>query len=328
MHYTRTTLTLDRIRSIHEDGKLSLDPSWQRDAVWPTKKKPALIESLINGIPIPEITLWKRSDGVYVAVDGKQRLTAILEYMVGDFKANNDFYADLTSEESETIGQTDVTVLLLGPDNTEASVVTYYKLRNSSSTALTTGELIKADSGTPIVVQTLQTFAERRAFIEEVFGSAKSMKRSGDLTNTVPYLASLVHGLGCLTKSYDGIKTILASTTQEEVLARRGDYNAKIDTFIRLCRTILNAPVNARMKDQWKGFPPLGKVSLIWMTVTNPEFLRGRDLTEFWLRFYEVIHTSPAHAMSWDTYTRKNATVKQLTKNLEWAHQISIRSAT
>ena len=166
MHYTRTALTLDEIHSLHENERLNLDPSWQRDAVWPAKKKPALIESLINGIPIPEITLWLRPDGVHDAVDGKQRLSAILGYMNGEFKANNDLYADLTREESETLDQTSVTVLLLGPENTEASVVAYYKLRNSTSTPLTTGELIKADSDTPIVVQTLQTFADREARLE------------------------------------------------------------------------------------------------------------------------------------------------------------------
>lgn len=323
MHYTRTTLTLNDIHSLNEDGRLNLNPSWQRDGVWPVERKPALIESLINGIPIPEITLWLRPDGVMDVVDGKQRLSAILDYMNGEFKANGDFYIDLTREESETLDNTSVTVLLLGPENLETSVVAYYKLRNSTSSSLTTGELIKADSNTPIVVQTLQTFADRSILIEEVFGRAKSVKRSANLTNTVPYLASLMHGIGCLTKSYPAIKSILASCTQEQVDAVRNDYNAKVDTFIRLCRTILNVPANARLKEQWKGFPPLGKVSVIWMTILNPELLRGRNLTEFWLRFYEVVHADPAHAMSWDTYTRKNATLKQLTKNLEWAHQIA-----
>ena len=323
MHYSRSSLTLSQLNTLYETDCLKLDPSWQRDAVWPAKKQPALIESLINGIPIPEITLWLRPDGVHVVVDGQQRLRAILEYMSGDFEANGDFYANLTSEEAETLDQTSVTVLLLGPENTEASVITYYKLRNSTSTSLTTGELIKADSDTPIVVQTLQTFADRKIFIEEVFGRAKSAKRSSELTNTVPYLASLMHGPGCLTKSYTAIKTVLASTTQEQVNALRNDYNAKMDVFLRLCRTILNVPQNARLKEQWKGFPPLGKVSVMWATILNPELLKGRDLTEFWLRFYEVVHADPAHAMSWDNYTRKNATLKQLTKNLEWAHQIS-----
>lgn len=323
MHYSRTSLTLKELSSLQDNGLLQLDPSWQRDAVWATTKKPALIVSLINGIPIPEITLWLRADGVYVVVDGQQRLRTILEYMIGDYEANGDFYDDLTQEESDALNETSVTVLLLGAENTEASVVSYYKLRNSTSTALTTGELIKADSGTPIVVQTLQTFEERKILLETVFGTKKPAKRSAELTNTVPYLASLMHGTGCLTKSYNAIKTLLASVTQDQVNAVRSDYNAKMDTFIKLCRTILDAPANARLKSQWKGFPPLGKVSVMWMTVLNPEMLRGRGLEEFWLQFYTKIHTDPAHAMSWDKYTRKNGTIKQLTENLEWAHQIS-----
>jgi hypothetical protein len=323
MHYSRTSLNLTDIYSLHDRGLLELDPSWQRDAVWSSKKKPALIESLINGIPIPEITLWLRSDGVYVTVDGQQRLRAILEFMSGNYKANGDFYEDLTTEESDQLDGTSVTVLLLGSENSEASVIAYYKLRNSTSMALTTGELIKADSSTPIVVQTLKTFEDRKILLEAVFGARTAAKRSSDLANTVPYLASLIHGTTCLTKSYGAIKGLLTTTSQEQVDAFRADYSAKMEIFIKLCRSILDAPANARLKAPWKGFPPLGKVSLMWMTILNPDFLRGRELTEFWLQFYTTIHSDSAHAMSWDTYTRKNGTVKQLTQNLEWAHRIS-----
>lgn len=323
MHYSRTSLTLAELYALQERNLLKLDPSWQRDAVWSATKKPALIESLINGIPIPEITLWLRVDGVYVVVDGQQRLRTILEYMQGEYEANGDFYDDLTDDESTTLNETSITVLLLGEENTEASVVSYYKLRNSTSSALTTGELIKADSNTPIVVQTLQTFEDRKILLETVFGTKKPAKRSAELTNTVPYLASLMHGTGCLTKSYNAIKKHLASATQDDVNGYRSDYNAKMDTFIKLCRAILEVPANARLKAQWRGFPPLGKVSVMWMTIQHPEMLRGRGLEEFWLQFYSKIHTDPAHAMSWDKYTRKNGTIKQLTENLEWAHQIS-----
>jgi hypothetical protein len=324
MHYSRTSLTLSEIYSLHHDrGLLELDPSWQRDAVWSSKKKPALIESLINGIPIPEITLWLRADGTYVVVDGQQRLRAILEFMSGNYKANGDFYEDLTTEESDQLDETSVTVLLLGSENSEESVIAYYKLRNSTSMALTTGELIKADSNAPIVVQTLKTFEDRKILLEAVFGAKTAAKRSSDLTNTVPYLASLIHGTTCLTKSYGAIKGLLTTISQEQVDAVRADYSAKMETFIKLCRSILDVPANARLKAPWKGFPPLGKVSLMWMTILNPDLLRGRELTEFWLQFYATIHSDSAHAMSWDTYTRKNGKVAQLTQNLEWAHRIS-----
>lgn len=323
MHYSRTSLTLVDILSLHERDLLKLDPYWQRDAVWGAAKKPALIESLINEIPVPEITLWLRADGVYVAVDGQQRIRAILEYMGGDYVANGDFYNDLTREERDTLDYTSVTVLLLGSDNSEADVISYYKLRNSTSSSLTTGELIRADSNTPMVIQTLRTFEERKVLLEAVFGQKKPAKRSAELTNTVPYIASMMHGIGFLTKSYGAIKILLGSVTQDQVNAARSDYNAKIDTFIRLCRAILIVPGNARLKAQWKGFPPLGKVSVIWMTILDPESLRGRDLTEFWLRFYEVIHTNSAHALSWDTFTRKNGNPRQLNDNLNWAHEIT-----
>ena len=66
-------------------GQLDIEPPWQRKDVWPLRKKRELIKSLILGIPLPSIILHKKS-GRWSIIDGKQRLTAIVQYLRNEFK--------------------------------------------------------------------------------------------------------------------------------------------------------------------------------------------------------------------------------------------------
>ncbi|MDA8592507.1 DUF262 domain-containing protein [Planctomycetota bacterium] len=63
--------------------ELDLNPSYQRDAVWPDKNSQALIDSILRGIPLPSVILNQRGDDgtTQEIVDGKQRLTAILRFI-------------------------------------------------------------------------------------------------------------------------------------------------------------------------------------------------------------------------------------------------------
>lgn len=64
------------------EGELELNPSYQRDVVWQNKDSQKLIESILRGIPLPSIILYRRKDSNKIEiVDGKQRLTAILRFM-------------------------------------------------------------------------------------------------------------------------------------------------------------------------------------------------------------------------------------------------------
>ena len=65
---------------------LDLTPDFQRELVWPNRKKCELIESIIMGIPLPAFYVKEQDNGVYVVVDGKQRLTTLFDYIDGIFK--------------------------------------------------------------------------------------------------------------------------------------------------------------------------------------------------------------------------------------------------
>ncbi|MGL1931812.1 MAG: DUF262 domain-containing protein [Desulfotalea sp.] len=70
-------------------GALVLAPDFQRKNVWDRKHKSELIESILMGIPIPLIYLFEDEDGVRQIVDGKQRITALKEFLNNIFALTN-----------------------------------------------------------------------------------------------------------------------------------------------------------------------------------------------------------------------------------------------
>jgi hypothetical protein len=67
--------------SIYEKGELDIHPEFQRFFRWSLRQKSRLIESLLLGIPIPQIFVAQRPDGIWDVVDGLQRLSTIFEFV-------------------------------------------------------------------------------------------------------------------------------------------------------------------------------------------------------------------------------------------------------
>lgn len=67
--------------SIYEKSELDIHPEFQRFFRWTTQQKSRLIESILLGIPIPQVFVAQRPDGVWDVVDGLQRLSTIFEFV-------------------------------------------------------------------------------------------------------------------------------------------------------------------------------------------------------------------------------------------------------
>jgi len=73
-------MSIGELMSLYKDEELDIHPEFQRFYRWSVGQKSRLIESLLLGIPIPQIFVSQRADGVWDVVDGLQRLSTIFEF--------------------------------------------------------------------------------------------------------------------------------------------------------------------------------------------------------------------------------------------------------
>lgn len=78
-------LPLGTLADMVESSAIDLQPGFQRRERWPVEKQSALIESFLLNVPVPPVYLAEEQEGTYTAIDGKQRLRAIADYIYGRF---------------------------------------------------------------------------------------------------------------------------------------------------------------------------------------------------------------------------------------------------
>jgi len=143
-----------------EDEELDIAPSWQRGDVWNDSKKRNLIKSLLVGIPLPSLIVFNEKNSTSSILDGKQRMTAISQYMDGAFtlksfkedkildgfklkECQNKSFAELPQAAQRKIRQTLIPVTnLKNLDSDQVYVI--FELYNTSGTNLNAAEIRNA----------------------------------------------------------------------------------------------------------------------------------------------------------------------------------------
>lgn len=112
----KQTWSVQEIYQKIKSTKLILSPEYQRNSVWSVDKKTAFIESLFMDILVPPIYVVEvpgnnmLEDSIYEVVDGKQRLTAIYEFLTNEYKLQSrslEYFTDLFSDKLFSDLQTD-----------------------------------------------------------------------------------------------------------------------------------------------------------------------------------------------------------------------------
>lgn len=98
-------------------NKFNFDPPYQRDSVWDEEKQSFFIDSILRNYPVPPIFLHQKIDDdsgriTFEIVDGKQRLTAIVNFIKGNIASSSEedddeltgvFFDDLSKENLSEI---------------------------------------------------------------------------------------------------------------------------------------------------------------------------------------------------------------------------------
>jgi hypothetical protein len=333
-HYrTNTVKVFDILRDLEGDvPRLRTDPEWQRGDVWTPALRVKFIESVLLGMPIPQITLWKRPHGLStVVVDGRQRITTLQMYRNGKIPVSKSIikkYDELSEDEQSRFNDTPILVLEFPHTAEEADICDYFERINAGGKCLSHGELMNNRiASSPIIQEVSKLFFQEESDFkndwENLFGEIDSdTKRMSHYENTVPYLTSSLRGAQFLTKSYPIIAPLLKDMPADEVLGHIPVFVGRLTTLMDVIADINAAIPEWISKQKWKGgLPLIRQIASIWYTIINPSILDGKvtSVSELWVRFYRRVETDRNLELEWAPMLRKNAKPREIVAEVVFA---------
>lgn len=207
--------TIETINLQIQKGNIDLQPGFQRRVAWDDERKSRLIESIIVGLPVPNIVLAENKDsrGKFIVIDGKQRLVAVSEYMKGEYKLkgldmrpdlNFKTLGELPQEDREHLENATIRASVIRNWQDENFLyVTFFRL-NSGSLPLSPQELRKALIGANLI-SAIDDYMLGSAPFKSVFGHSldKRMRDSELVLRFVAYDQSLAEYRGDFKKFLD-----------------------------------------------------------------------------------------------------------------------------
>lgn len=211
--------TIETINIQINKGNIDLAPGFQRRSAWDDKRKSRLLESIIVGMPVPNIVLAENKDhrGKFIVIDGKQRLVSISEFFNDKYKLkgldiredlNDKLFSELPPEDKAYLENATLrsTIIRNWTDQNFLYAI-FYRL-NSGSLPLSPQELRKALIGGNLL-NVIEDYLINSLSFKKVFGGQLD-KRMRDSELVLRFLA-FDRGL----EDYRGdFKDFLDSTTR------------------------------------------------------------------------------------------------------------------
>jgi hypothetical protein len=149
----RSVSLLNLVNDIRS-GRLIPDAYFQRNLVWREVHKCDFIETILKGLPFPQIFISKGKidvetmSTVSCIVDGQQRCNAIVGFINGEFEVNGRHYTQLTDLEKSEILKYEVAVIELELENNDPKVQEIFQRINRTSMSLTSIEKLASQYST------------------------------------------------------------------------------------------------------------------------------------------------------------------------------------
>lgn len=259
--------TVDTVLSQLRQGNIDVNPTFQRRNAWTDTRRSLLIESLILGIPVPELVLAeeRESKRKFVVLDGKQRLLTLAGFVDHDVygfwrspslielrsrpSLNGLTYESLSEEERRSLMNADMRCTVISNyDSDDILYDIFYRL-NTGSVALSTQELrqvLKRGEFANYLID----ITNRSHPIQEVLKLREPDPRLRDVEILLRYLAFELQ-----TQSYRGdLKRFLDETMEycnvswNAQRSRIRSLNDELGNAIALGTSLLDAPANIGRK--------------------------------------------------------------------------------
>lgn len=258
--------TMHLKRLVEERKELIIDPDFQRNEVWNSKQSAELVESILMGIPIPTIYLFEMKDGTKQVVDGRQRISAILNFLnnklgLKDLKilpqCNGKRFSGLDSKMQGIFEDYQLSFYIIQPPTPERVKYDIFDRVNRGGTRLTNQEMRNAlYKGRSTVL--LKELASSPSFLDAT-GRGISNKRMKD-----QYIILRSIAFYLLKKK----QKIVIKENKESI-----EYKSDIDDFLAKTMIFLNEKASKKLLDDCK--------SAFYTAMNNCFLVLGRDAFRF-----------------------------------------------
>lgn len=176
MQITKKTITVRELSQNYRDDNeggvygydngehiLVLRPKYQREFIYPDKKRDAVIDTIMNGFPLGIMYWSKVDDNTFECLDGQQRSISICQYVNSDypvkFNGNDRFFHNLNEEEQEIILNYELEIRIC--EGSEEEKLRWFQRINVAGEVLTEQELLNAIYTGPWLSDAKNFFSKR-----------------------------------------------------------------------------------------------------------------------------------------------------------------------
>lgn len=142
---------------------LYVDNSFQRRFIWLKKHQISLIETILKGMPMPEIYLWEQerdpaSGATKISIiDGQQRITSICKFINNEYRLEGNhlenskssyadkFFSELSNDDKTKIWGYSLSIRFVKEKITKEDIVKMFLRLNNTSMSLNPQELRNAE---------------------------------------------------------------------------------------------------------------------------------------------------------------------------------------
>ena len=123
-------------------GKLNIRPKYQREFVYDSKQRNAVIDTVRKNFPLNVMYWMVNQDGGYEVLDGQQRTISISQYVNNDFSVDGMMFHSLTEDEQNQI--LDYELMIYWCEGTDRERLDWFETINIAGEKLTDQELRNA----------------------------------------------------------------------------------------------------------------------------------------------------------------------------------------
>lgn len=145
------------------DGKLTIQPEYQRNYIYAEQKREApVIDSLLKGYPLGLLYFVKTGEDAYEILDGQQRVTSFGRFVTGKFAINTpngvpQYFNGLEKDQKDKILNSKLTIYIC--EGEESEIKEWFKTINIAGIPLNEQELSNAIHSGPFVTLAKEEFS-------------------------------------------------------------------------------------------------------------------------------------------------------------------------